>query len=93
MPNGEALRKYLEQVRYIRGSNLASEERSYYPALAALFTSIGETLNLPVLAIHQRYARRDRGKRQHGECGRARALRAVTALPAPLQPLPCYQLA
>jgi hypothetical protein len=52
MPTADALKRYLEQVRYIRGSNLATNERSYYPALDVLFNSIGEALNPQVLAIH-----------------------------------------
>lgn len=40
-----ALATYFSKVRLIRGSGLASDERSYYPALDALFHAVGETLN------------------------------------------------
>lgn len=51
-PEEAALTRYLEAVRYIRGSNLATSERGYYPAIAALLGGIGESLNPPVAAIH-----------------------------------------
>jgi len=47
-----ALTKYLDHVRMIKGSNIASNERSYYPALDTLFNAVGATLNPRVVAIH-----------------------------------------
>lgn len=52
MATGDVLKRYVEQVRLIRGSNLATNERSYYPALGALFDAVSESLNPQVLAIH-----------------------------------------
>lgn len=46
------LSEYLNKVRLIKGSTLASEERSYYPALDTLFNAVGSSLAPRVIAIH-----------------------------------------
>lgn len=46
------LSDYLGHVRRIRDSGLATDERSYYPALATLFNVIGANLTPKVVAIH-----------------------------------------
>src|SRR6266566_3070959 len=43
---------YLNRVRDIKESGIASLERSYYPALDTLFNTLGATLSPKVLAIH-----------------------------------------
>ncbi len=43
---------YLNRVREIKESGIASLERSYYPALDTLFNTLGATLSPKVLAIH-----------------------------------------
>lgn len=47
-----ALSTYLGKIRMIQGSGLASDERSYYPALDALFQEVGAGLNPRVGPIH-----------------------------------------
>lgn len=47
-----ALSTYLGKIRMIYGSGLASDERSYYPALDALFQEVGAGLNPKVTPIH-----------------------------------------
>ncbi|HEY7973820.1 MAG TPA: N-6 DNA methylase, partial [Ktedonobacterales bacterium] len=47
-----ALQAYLDKARFIQGSGLATDERSYYPALDILFSAIGETLAPPVGPVH-----------------------------------------
>jgi Type ISP C-terminal specificity domain/N-6 DNA Methylase len=46
------LNDFLSQTRRIHISGLATDERSYYPALAALFDAVGATLSPRVVAIH-----------------------------------------
>ena len=48
-----ALKAYLEELHRIRGSGLATDERSYYPALDLLFKAAGETLTPPVAPVHE----------------------------------------
>ena len=43
---------YLNRVREIKESGIASLERSYYPALDTLFNTLGASLSPKVLAIH-----------------------------------------
>ncbi len=47
-----ALKQYLEDIHRIRASGLATDERSYYPALDALFKAVGAGLTPPVGPIH-----------------------------------------
>src|SRR5579859_4326722 len=47
-----AVLTYLKHLQAIRESNLASKERSYYPALDGLFNAVGATLTPKVIAIH-----------------------------------------
>src|SRR5579859_1921989 len=47
-----AVLTYLKHLQAIRESNLASKERSYYPALDGLFNAVGATLTPKVVAIH-----------------------------------------
>src|SRR5438067_12800815 len=47
-----ALLTYLKRLHDIKESGIASSERSYYPALDALFNTLGTTLTPKVLAIH-----------------------------------------
>jgi len=47
-----ALRDYLEEIHRIRASGLATNERSYYPALDLLFKEVGSGLTPPVAPIH-----------------------------------------
>jgi hypothetical protein len=47
-----AVLTYLKHVRIIRESGIASDERSYYPALDGLFNAVGMTLTPKVVAIH-----------------------------------------
>lgn len=49
----DALRDYLDKLRIIRGSSIASDERSYYPALDLLFNTLGANLTPRVVAIHE----------------------------------------
>ncbi|HEX5439428.1 MAG TPA: hypothetical protein VFW76_00965, partial [Ktedonobacterales bacterium] len=44
--------EYLSQARRVHTSGIATNERSYYPALATLFDGIGATLTPKVVAIH-----------------------------------------
>ncbi|MBF6592346.1 MAG: DNA methyltransferase, partial [Ktedonobacterales bacterium] len=46
------LAHYLNHVRLIKASGIATDERSYYPALDALFNAIGHGLGPRVVAIH-----------------------------------------
>src|SRR5260221_6831586 len=46
------LADYLNHVRLVKASGLASDERSYYPALDALFNVPGAMLAPKVIAIH-----------------------------------------
>src|SRR5947199_6499583 len=46
------LSTYLKHLRVIRESGIASNERSYYPALDGLFNAVGATLAPKVVAIH-----------------------------------------
>jgi hypothetical protein len=48
-----ALRAYLEELHRIRGSGVATDEKSYYPALDVLFKAVGETLTPPVAPVHE----------------------------------------
>jgi hypothetical protein len=47
-----ALSTYLKHLKRIHQSGIASNERSYYPALDGLFNAIGATLEPKVVAIH-----------------------------------------
>src|SRR5260221_5668364 len=47
-----ALSTYLKHLHLIKESGIASNERSYYPALDTLFNTIGATLSPKVVAIH-----------------------------------------
>lgn len=47
------LTTYLNRLKEIRASGRATDERSYYPALAALLTAVGETLTPRVIALHE----------------------------------------
>ncbi|WIG59645.1 MAG: adenine specific DNA methyltransferase [Ktedonobacterales bacterium] len=51
MDTNAPLRDYLDHLRLIKGSGLAVDERSYYPALDRLFNGIGAELNPRVVAI------------------------------------------
>lgn len=53
MAASSALHDYLDRLRIIHGSTIASDERSYYPALDLLFNSVGATLTSRVTAIHE----------------------------------------
>ncbi|HUY77187.1 MAG TPA: hypothetical protein VMV29_10480, partial [Ktedonobacterales bacterium] len=48
-----AFQTYLEDLHRIRASGLGSDERSYYPPLAALLRACGERLAPRVNAIHE----------------------------------------
>ena len=43
---------FLSSLRTVHDSGKATDERSYYPALAALFDSVGTTLSPRVVALH-----------------------------------------
>lgn len=47
-----AVLTYLKHLQIIRESGIASNERSYYPALDGLFNAVGVTLTPKVVAIH-----------------------------------------
>ncbi len=47
-----ALLTYLKNIRRIKESGIATDERSYYPALATLLDTVGATLTPKVVAIH-----------------------------------------
>jgi hypothetical protein len=46
------LANYLSEVHGIKASGLATDERSYYPALDTLFNAMGRDLAPRVVAIH-----------------------------------------
>jgi hypothetical protein len=46
------LSTYLGNLRLIQGSGIASDERSYYPALDALLRASGDELAPKVVPIH-----------------------------------------
>ena len=62
----EHLTTYLTDIRFVHGSGKATDERSYYPALAALLGHIGADLTPRVKALHDV---KDRGV-GHREQGR-----------------------
>src|SRR5438045_3493655 len=45
------LTAYFDHLHEIRASGRATDERSYYPALAELFNDLGATLNPRVIAV------------------------------------------
>src|SRR5579885_601389 len=47
-----AVLTYLKHLQIIHESAIASDERSYYPALDSLFNAVGVTLTPKVVAIH-----------------------------------------